>query len=108
VILVAMAGKIIGSYLGARVSRLGSWPGLALGAGLNARGVVEIVVAAVGLNLGVLDQQMYTVIVLLAIVTSLLAPPLLRYAVSRIPADPPATGALGGTDVELAPPAGRT
>ena len=53
---------------------------------MNARGVVEVVVAMVGLRLGLLSPAMYTIIVLVAIVTSLMAPPLLRWAVARIDA----------------------
>jgi Kef-type K+ transport system membrane component KefB len=81
---VAIAGKFAGAYLGARLSRLSRWEGLALGAGMNARGVVEVIVAIVGLQAGVLDSAGYTVIVLIAIVTSLMAPPLLRFAMNRI------------------------
>jgi Kef-type K+ transport system membrane component KefB len=77
---VAVLGKFAGAYLGARLSRLTHWEGLALGAGLNARGVVEVVVAAVGLRLGVLSETMYTIVVLVAIVTSVMAPPTLRWA----------------------------
>ncbi|GAA4681755.1 cation:proton antiporter [Phytohabitans rumicis] len=89
VILLAVAifGKFAGAYLGARASRLGHWEGLALGAGMNARGVVEIIVAMVGLRLGILDVTSYTVVALLAIVTSLMAPPLLRLAMSRVSAN---------------------
>lgn len=84
VLTVAIAGKFLGAYLGARVSRLSSWEGLALGAGMNARGVVEVIVALTGLRLGVLDIAGYTVIVLVALVTSLMAPPLLRFAMNRV------------------------
>lgn len=84
VLAVAILGKFTGAYLGARISRLGHWEGLALGAGLNARGVIEVVVAMVGLRLGVLSVQAYTIIVLVAIVTSLMAPPILRLAMARI------------------------
>ena len=84
VLAVAVVGKFAGAYVGARAARLGHWPGLALGAGLNARGVVEVVVATVGLRLGVLGQEAYTIIVLIAIATSLMAPPMLRYAARRI------------------------
>jgi Kef-type K+ transport system membrane component KefB len=45
VLLTAVAGKFAGAYLGARLARLGRWEGLTLGAGMNARGAVEIVVA---------------------------------------------------------------
>jgi Kef-type K+ transport system membrane component KefB len=81
---VAVVGKFAGAYIGARASRLSHWEGLALGAGLNARGVIEVIVAMVGLRLGVLSAETYTIVVLIAIVTSLMAPPLLRFAVRRI------------------------
>lgn len=88
ILVVAIGGKFAGAYLGARVARLRHWEGLALGAGLNARGVVEVVVAMVGLRLGVLRTETYTIIVLVAIVTSLMAPPLLRYAVRGVTVTP--------------------
>jgi len=78
VLAVASASKAGGAYLGARLAGLPPREGLGLGIGLNARGAVEIVVATVGLSLGVLNAQSYALIVLLAIVTSMMAPPLLR------------------------------
>jgi Kef-type K+ transport system membrane component KefB len=84
VLLVAIGGKFLGAYIGARAGRLGHWPGLAVGAGLNARGVIEVIVAMVGLRLGILSTASFTVIVLIAIVTSLMAPPLLRWAMQHI------------------------
>jgi len=84
VLLIAVAGKFVGVYVGARTSRLGHWEALALGAGMNARGVIEVIIAMVGLRLGVLTTEMYTIVVLVAIATSLMAPPMLRYAVRRI------------------------
>ncbi|MFD1146684.1 cation:proton antiporter [Saccharothrix hoggarensis] len=84
VLALAVIGKFSGAYLGARAGRLGHWEGLALGAGLNARGVIGVIVAMVGLRLGVVTTATYTVIVLVAVVTSLMAPPTLRYAIRRI------------------------
>jgi K+:H+ antiporter len=84
ILLIAIAGKFIGAYVGAVASHLNKWEALALGAGMNSRGVVQLVVATVGLRLGVLNIQSYTIIVLTAIATSLLAPPILRTAVARI------------------------
>jgi len=81
---IAIAGKFAGAYLGARIGRLSHWEGIALGAGMNARGVVEVVVAMVGLRLGVLSTATYSIVVLIAIVTSIMAPPILRASVSRI------------------------
>jgi Kef-type K+ transport system membrane component KefB len=81
---VAILGKFLGAYLGAWLSRLNRWEGLALAAGMNARGVVQIVVGIVGLRLGVINSAGFTVIVTIAIVTSLMAPPILRFATAQI------------------------
>jgi len=77
VVLVASASKAIGAYLGARFAGLPRREGLALGIGLNARGAIEIVVATVGLSLGVLNPKSYALVVLMAMLTSMMAPPLL-------------------------------
>ncbi|MEU5553678.1 cation:proton antiporter [Micromonospora sp. NPDC047793] len=84
VLAVAVVGKFVGAYVGARLSRLTHWEGLAIGAGMNARGVIEVIIAMVGLRLGVLGPEMYTIIVLVAVVTSLMAPPILRATMNRV------------------------
>jgi Kef-type K+ transport system membrane component KefB len=84
VLVVAILGKFAGAYLGARISRLNHWEALALGAGMNARGVIEVVVAMVGLRLGVLTVETYTIVIVVAIVTSVMAPPILRIAMRRV------------------------
>jgi Kef-type K+ transport system membrane component KefB/nucleotide-binding universal stress UspA family protein len=84
VLTVACVGKFVGAYFGARVGGLSHWESLAMGSGMNARGAMEIIVATIGLSLGVLNQQMYSIIVMVAIVTSLMAPPLLRWTLSKV------------------------
>ncbi len=84
VLVIACVGKFTGAYLGSRISGLSHWEGLALGSGMNARGAMEIIVATIGLSLGVLNQQMYSIIVMVAIVTSLMAPPLLRWTLTHV------------------------
>lgn len=81
---VAVGAKLVGGYAGARMGKLGHDESLAIGAGLNARGVVEIVLASVGLSIGVLNTASYTIVVLVAVVTSVMAPPLLRRTTNRI------------------------
>jgi Kef-type K+ transport system membrane component KefB len=88
VLLVAIAGKFAGAYLGARLSRVGHWPAVAAAAGLNARGVIEVIIAMVGLRLGILSAASFTIVVLIAMVTSLMAPPLLRIAARHITVTP--------------------
>jgi Kef-type K+ transport system membrane component KefB len=84
VLALAILGKFVGAYIGAKLSRLSNWEAIALGAGLNARGVIEVIVAMTGLRLGVLNTATYTIVVLVAIVTSLMAPPTLRWAMRRV------------------------
>ncbi|MGB3442490.1 MAG: cation:proton antiporter [Actinophytocola sp.] len=84
VLVVAVVTKFAGAYLGARTARMGRWESMALGAGLNARGAIEVIIAIVGLQLGVLTTEMYTIIILVAIITSLTAPPMLRLAARNI------------------------
>lgn len=78
---VASIGKFAGAFAGATAARLSRREGIALGAGLNARGAVEVIIATVGFSLGVLNDAAYTAIVLMAMVTSIVAPPTLRLAV---------------------------
>jgi Kef-type K+ transport system membrane component KefB/nucleotide-binding universal stress UspA family protein len=84
VLLIACVGKFSGAYLGARLGGLSHWEGLSLGAGMNARGAMEIIVATIGLSLGVLNLDMYSIILMVAIVTSMMAPPLLRWTLSNV------------------------
>jgi Kef-type K+ transport system membrane component KefB len=77
-IAAASVSKAGGAYFGSQLAGLPRREGLALGVGLNARGAVGLVVAMVGLSLGVLNPASYALVVLLAIVTSMMAPPLLR------------------------------
>ncbi|HVM20980.1 MAG TPA: cation:proton antiporter [Egibacteraceae bacterium] len=84
VVAVAAVAKLVGSFIGARAGGMTSMEGLAIGVGLNARGAVEIVIATVGLGLGVLNGRSYTVVVVLAMATSMMAPPLLRLALRSV------------------------
>jgi Kef-type K+ transport system membrane component KefB len=89
VIAVATICKILGVYMGARL--LGGrdhWTALFFGAGLNARGSMEIIVATIGLSLGVLTQDMFSIIVVMAVTTSLMAPAVLKWAVQHITPPP--------------------
>ena len=81
VVAVAIVAKFAGAYGGARVAGRSHRAGLALGAGLNARGTLEIVIASVGLSLGVFNTASFTIIVLVPLVTSIFASVALRIVV---------------------------
>jgi Kef-type K+ transport system membrane component KefB/nucleotide-binding universal stress UspA family protein len=82
---VATFGKVVGAYVGARLlSGQPHWNALAYGAGLNARGAIVIIVATLGLSLEILNQEVFTMIVVMAMLTSLAAPFALRAIQKRI------------------------
>jgi Kef-type K+ transport system membrane component KefB len=78
VTIAATAAKILGSYAGGRAGRLGRRESFGLGVTLNARGALEIVIATVGLSLGVIGNTAYTIIVVMALVTTAITGPLLK------------------------------
>jgi K+:H+ antiporter len=87
---VACTAKITGALVGGKLGGLPFGEALAVAFGMNARGGMEIILALLGLRLGVLTPAMYTVIVAVAVITSVTTPPLLNWAlsgVSRRPGD---------------------
>ncbi len=84
VLLVACVGKLVGCSLGAYWGGLRFWEAASIAVAMNARGAMEIVVATIGLSLGILTPQMFAIIVMVAIVTSFLAPLGLRLTLPRV------------------------
>lgn len=87
VCVLAILGKLIGCGLGAL--SLGFKNALRIGVGMVPRGEVGLIVAAVGLMLHTISPEVYTVVVMMSIVTTLFAPPVLRALLPR--AQEPAT-----------------
>lgn len=85
---IAMICKVSGVYMGARfIGKRDHWSAMFLGMGLNARGSMGIIVATIGLSEGVLNQQTFSIIVVMALFTSLIAPAALRWTLSHIEAE---------------------
>jgi Kef-type K+ transport system membrane component KefB len=85
IIVVATTGKWGGALLGARLTGLSWRDASALGVLVNTRGLMELIVLNVGLELGVISQTLFTMMVLMALATTIATTPLLR----RILALPP-------------------
>jgi Kef-type K+ transport system membrane component KefB len=92
VIAVAIASKILGSGLGARLGGFGGPEAFRMGLGMISRGEVGLIVAGVGVAAGMLPLEEFTVVVVMVIVTTLVTPPLLRLAFGRKDGDDAATG----------------
>jgi len=84
-ILIASIGKFGGAFIGAEIGGLTKREGFALACGMNARGSTEVIIASVGLSMGALTQNLFTMIVAMAVITTMAMPPTLRWALSRIP-----------------------
>jgi Kef-type K+ transport system membrane component KefB/nucleotide-binding universal stress UspA family protein len=87
-IVIASFGKFSGACLGGRLGGMTWAESLAIGCGMNARGSTEVIIATIGLSMGVLDQDLFTTIVAMAVVTTMSMPPMLRWALARLPMSP--------------------
>lgn len=76
VTLLATVGKLVGC--GLPVVRLGRRSALIIGVGMIPRGEVGLIVASLGLTLGVIDQRLFNVVVIMSIRTTFFVPPFLR------------------------------
>ncbi|GAB2451283.1 cation:proton antiporter [Streptomyces incanus] len=105
IMVVAVVGKTGGTYAAARIGRLPARSAAMLAVLMNTRGLTELVVLSVGLQLGLLDQELYSIMVVMALVTTAMTGPLLTLLDRRAPAGPPVSGDRGDTRRELGSPA---
>jgi len=78
ILLAAIAGKFLGGMLAARARRMPKRQSTAIGLLMNTRGLTEIVILQVGVQLGILDSAAFTLMVVVALVTTAMTGPLLR------------------------------
>jgi Kef-type K+ transport system membrane component KefB len=82
-VVAACVSKVAGGGLGAAAGGLPRWEALAVGIGLNARGAMELVIAAIGLSAGILNDATYAIVVLIAILTTVMTAPALKFSMGR-------------------------
>ncbi len=95
-IVVAIVSKVAGAGLGARLAGFSNRESLQLGTGMMSRGEVGLIVATLGVSEGLLSGQVFSGVVGVVIVTTLLTPPALRFLFTRpaTPAQSPSAGAV--------------
>jgi Kef-type K+ transport system membrane component KefB len=86
VLLVAILGKFGGAALAARFTRHSWRTSFALGALMNTRGLMELIVLNIGYDLGILSPKIFTMMVIMAVTTTMMAGPILR--LMKRPTDP--------------------
>jgi len=87
-VLVMAGGLIVAAMAGKLISGLGAGGGmrrLAIGIGMMPRGEVGLIFASIGKSLGVISDALFSALVLMVIVTTLVTPPLLKLAMRRAP-----------------------
>lgn len=90
IILVAVAGKLGGSFVAARVAGLPWREAAGVGILMNTRGLMELVILNIGLDLGIITPAVFSMMVIMALVTTFMTTPLLAWVYPRrlVPAAP--------------------
>jgi Kef-type K+ transport system membrane component KefB len=83
VVPAACLGKFVGAAGAARLAGFAPRQATALGLLMNARGLTELIILSIGLELGVLDTSLFTVMVIMALVTTVMTGPLLDLVYPR-------------------------
>ena len=83
VLAVAIVGKGVGAYAGARAVKEPHHRAAALGVLMNTRGLTELVILSIGRETGILDDQMYALLVVMAVTTTVMTGPLLKVVYSE-------------------------
>jgi Kef-type K+ transport system membrane component KefB/nucleotide-binding universal stress UspA family protein len=84
-VLIASIGKFGGALAGGTLGGLTWRESYALASGMNARGSTEVIIASIGLSMGVLSRNLFSMIITMAILTTMAMPPMLRAALARLP-----------------------
>jgi Kef-type K+ transport system membrane component KefB/nucleotide-binding universal stress UspA family protein len=84
-VLIASIGKFGGAFAGGTLGGLTRQESYALASGMNARGSTEVIIATIGLSMGVLSRNLFSMIITMAILTTMAMPPMLRAALARLP-----------------------
>ena len=102
IIAVAVIGKLGGAMLAGRATGLSWHDAGVLGILMNTRGLVELIVLTVGLEIGVIGPTLFTMMVIMALTTTLMTTPLVDWLFVRnrqlAPADAATSGISDGTD----------
>jgi Kef-type K+ transport system membrane component KefB len=83
ILAVAISGKYIGTYFAARSCKIDKREASALGWLMNTRGLTELIVLNIGLELGVISPVLFTMLVIMALVTTFMTSPLLAWTYPR-------------------------
>jgi Kef-type K+ transport system membrane component KefB len=78
VLVIACLGKVLGVTLGLVISKMPLRQSVAIGFGMNARGAMEMILATVAKDAGIIDDRVFVALIITALVTSMLSGPVMK------------------------------
>jgi Kef-type K+ transport system membrane component KefB/mannitol/fructose-specific phosphotransferase system IIA component (Ntr-type) len=84
VLILAIIGKVIGCGIGARLGGMSFSESMAIGFGMNSRGAMEIILGILALQAGVINEEVFVALVVMALVTSLISAPMMGHFINKI------------------------
>lgn len=84
IVLVSYISKIIGGYFGSSLAGLSHKVSLVMGFGLNARGIMELVIANIAFKAGLIDNEIFSILVIMGVLTTITTPIMLKWGFSKM------------------------
>lgn len=86
ILVASFMSKIGGGFIGGKIAGLNNEESITLGIGLNARGIMELVIANIALSSGVIDISLFSILVIMGLLTTIVTPYFLKYSFDRMDA----------------------
>lgn len=83
IVIIAFAGKIIGSGMGTKLGGFSWRESFAAGFGMNARGAMEIILGLIALENGLINEKVFVSLVIMALITSMSSGPLMKWMLKK-------------------------
>ncbi|WP_337866215.1 cation:proton antiporter [Ignavibacterium sp.] len=85
ILFFSSVGKALGAYFSARfVAKFNYWSAISFSIGLNTRGTIQIIIASIGLTTGIISQEIFSLIIVISVLSSLTAPVLMKFFIKKI------------------------
>ncbi len=83
-LLAAVTGKLVGAGTGALMGKMNKGEAMVIGAAMNGRGAVELIIASIGLQMGIIDNVYFSILIVIAFLTTLMPPISLHLLLKKV------------------------
>jgi Kef-type K+ transport system membrane component KefB len=84
IVIVSYLSKIIGGYVGGRLAKMEKRAAFSVGIGLNARGIMELVIANIAYSKHLIDIEIFSILVIMCVLTTLTTPSMLKWSLRKL------------------------